>query len=218
MAPIKTRSYEAYPRFRCTTLGEWPDGSIQGNVPSTSSPCAKGVASPTTKKCALGSTASPVYEAGSSSTPVAVPLNIAPEIVGVVSPKNSLSILRVAPSKSITVAPSYMPTSGALNRTHRLHPLYKRKAVMVDRHCRPPGRRRVCLAAPPVAVRSPFGAIRAVYVAPWRRPALVPLWRHIGATSSHRSAWPPRDCHVVRPLPVHAWTRSTMHPPSLSHQ
>lgn len=136
-APFKTRSYEAYPRFRRTTLGEWPVREIRTGPSKAAprrrvSPEPKGIASSTPKKSALGANASPACVAGSSSTPVAVPLNIAPEMLGVVSPKNSLSILGAAPSMSTAAAPSSASTGGALNRPHRLHPLDKGKAVMED--------------------------------------------------------------------------------------
>ncbi|BAS97708.1 Os06g0361200 [Oryza sativa Japonica Group] len=136
-APFKTRSYEAYPRFRRTTLGEWPVREIRTGPSKAAprrrvSPEPKGIAYSTPKKSALGANASPACVAGSSSTPVAVPLNIAPEMLGVVSPKNSLSILGAAPSMSTAAAPSSASTGGALNRPHRLHPLDKGKVVMED--------------------------------------------------------------------------------------
>uniref|UniRef100_A0A0E0LBI7 Uncharacterized protein n=1 Tax=Oryza punctata TaxID=4537 RepID=A0A0E0LBI7_ORYPU len=127
MAPMKTRSYEAYPRFRRTILSEWHvreirTGQFKAVPHRQAAPVQKRVASPTTKKSALGATASPVYEAGSSSTLVVVPLTL----------PNFLSILGVVPSKSIVVALSFTTTGGALNRAHRLHPLDKGKAVMVN--------------------------------------------------------------------------------------
>ncbi|KAF0897103.1 hypothetical protein E2562_033654 [Oryza meyeriana var. granulata] len=139
-APVKTRSFEPSPRFRHTTLGEWHVREIRMNpskeVPHNSvtrlpvTPTKGGVATPTTKNNALGANSSLVCEAGSSSTPVAVPLNIAPEILRVMSPKISLSILVAAPSKStVATLPS---TGGVLNCTHRLRPLDKGKVVMVD--------------------------------------------------------------------------------------